>query len=249
MKTFLINLDRDTARLALADAQLRNVGIEYERVPGVYAKAMPEMELKKAFSHFRWWCAMGRPIASAEIGCALSHYKIYRRMLEDESLSICCIFEDDIAVSANINSTLKEIEEWIDPTKPQVVLLNDHRRQYEDLSKGIHRSCFGGMCTDGYVLTRIAAKKLLEANLPMIAPCDTWNRWVRQRRIELYHAVPAVVRQMQDKFGTTTAVGRKDVSKLALPKWLFCCCSQQPKNSPTTWMSQEAAVRGATKSS
>ena len=160
---------------------------------------------------------MGRPVAPAEIGCALSHYDIYRRMTEDESLQYCCILEDDIALSQEFNSTIKEVERWIDPMKPQVVILNDHQNAYGGLSAGIHRSP-GGTCTDGYVLTRVAARNLLEANLPIIVPCDTWGRWVRQGRIELYHAVPAVVRQMQDVFGSMTSENRTDVSKLPLFK-------------------------------
>jgi len=108
----------------------------------------------------------------------------------------------------------------MDPAKPQVVILNDHQGQYAGLPPGIHRS-LGGTCADGYVLTRVAARNLLEANLPIIVPCDTWGRWVRQGRIELYHTVPAVVRQMQEVFGSTTSERRVDVSLLSLPRWLL----------------------------
>ena len=220
MKVFLVNLDQDATRLMSADEQLKRLDIQYERVSGVYGKKLPTDERRVAFSSFRWWCTMGRAVAPAEIGCALSHYKIYRRMIADESLDYCCILEDDVELSPQFNSTLLEVERWIAPAKPQVVILNDHQGQYARLPPGIHRS-LGGTCTDGYVLTRVAARNLLEANFPIIVPCDTWGRWVRQGRIELYHAVPAVVRQMQDVFGTTTAVNRRDVSKLSPPKWLL----------------------------
>ncbi len=219
MKIFLINLDREKERLESAVRQLALMGVEYERMSAVYGKALSEEESRTAFSPFRWWCAMGRSVALAEIGCALSHYKIYRQMVEDETLPYCCILEDDIALSPEFNSTLRDVERWLDPTKPQVVILNDHQNAYGGLPAGIHRS-HGGTCTDGYVLTRVAARSLLDANLPIVVPCDTWGRWVRQGRIELYHAVPAVVRQMQDVFGTSTSEGRVDASKLPLPKRL-----------------------------
>ncbi len=221
MKVFLVNLDRDVARMASADAQLKKAGVPYERVSAVYGKGLAEAERRAAYSPFRWWCAMGRAIAPAEIGCAVSHFKIYRRMLEDGDLAFCCILEDDVALSSQFKSTLQDIEKWIEPTKPQLVLLNDHQHQYGDLVPGIHCSCFGGTCADGYVLTQVAARKLLEANLPMVVPCDTWGRWVRQGRIELYHAVPAVVRQMQEVFGSTTSEQRVDVSRLSFPKRFF----------------------------
>ena len=217
LKTFVINLEKDTERMASIDRQLRQLGLVYERISAVYGKDLLAEERRAAFSAVRWWCAMGRPVAPAEIGCALSHYKIYQQMMDDEAIPYCCILEDDIALSPAFNSTLQDVERWLDPTKPQVDILNDHQNVYGGLSVGIHRSS-GGTCTDGYVLTRVAARNLLEANLPIIVPCDTWGRWVRQGRIELYHAVPAVVRQMQDVFGSMTSENRTDVSKLPLFK-------------------------------
>lgn len=218
MKVFLVNLEQDTARLMSADEQLKRLDIQYERVSAIYGKNLTAGERGVAFNSFRWWCAMGRPVAPAEIGCALSHYNIYRRMVADENLEYCCILEDDVALSPEFNMTLECVERWIDPTKPQVVLLNDHQNKYGTLPLGIHCSRYGGSCTDGYVLTRVAARNLLNANLPIIVPCDTWGRWVRQGRIELYHAVPAVVRQQQEVFGSTTSEQRVDVSRLSFPK-------------------------------
>lgn len=219
MKIFLVNLERDKERLASADGQLRRYDIQYERVSAVCGNYLSRAERRVAFSPFRWWCAMGRPVAPAEIGCALSHYNIYRRMVADENLAYCCILEDDVALSPEFKMTLEEVGRWIDPSKPQVVILNDHQNKYGTLPPGIHLSRYGGTCTDGYVLTRVAARNLLDANLPIIVPCDTWGRWVRQGRIELYHAVPAVVRQQQDVFGTSTAKERVAVSKLPFPQY------------------------------
>ncbi len=221
MKVFLVNLDQDTARLRSADEQLKRLDIQYERVSAVYGKNLTAEERRVAFASFRWWCAMGRSVAPAEIGCALSHYNIYRRMVADENLDYCCILEDDVAVSPEFKMTLELVERWIDPSKPLIVILNDHQGKYGMLPSGIHLSRYGGSCTDGYVLTRVAARNLLEANLPIIVPCDTWGRWVRQGRIELYHAVPAVVRQKQDVFGSTTSEQRVDVSRLSFPKRLL----------------------------
>lgn len=221
MRVFLINLDRDKERFAFVGGQLKRLNVDYERVSGVDAKLLSPAERAKAFSPFRWWCAMGRPVANGEIGCALSHYSIYRRMVDDETLAYCCILEDDVELSSQLASTLCTVERWIDPSKPQVVILNDHQNKYGDLPSGIHQSRFGGTCTDGYVLTRVAAKNLLEANLPILVPCDTWWRWVRQGRMELFHAVPAVVHQRQDVFGSMTTVNRLDVAKLSLPARLL----------------------------
>ena len=213
MKVFVINLDKDKDRMVSVDAQLRRLGIEYERVSGVYAKEMPVSELQEMFNRFRWWCAIGRPIVPAEIGCALSHYNIYRSMKYGEAV---CILEDDVILTDDFTVRLKEIESFVDVRKPQVIMLSSHNRPRS--GTGIVRSR-SAMCTDAYVITQPAAKALIKANLPMQVPCDHWWRWERKGLIELYHALPTTVSQNQSQFGTSTQANADDVSKYPPLKW------------------------------
>ena len=60
MKVYLINLDSETERLAAADAQLKRLGVEYERFPAVRGSALTKGERDVAVNGFRWWCAVGR---------------------------------------------------------------------------------------------------------------------------------------------------------------------------------------------
>lgn len=215
MKVFVINLDKDKERMASVDAQLRKLGIDYERVPGVYAKEMPEGERNRAVNRFRWWCAIGRPIVSAEIGCALSHYNIYRSMKPGEAV---CILEDDVILTDEFPFRLKEVESFVDAGKSQVIMLSSHN--WVQSGSGIIRNKTA-MCTDSYVITHPAADALLKANLPMQVPCDHWWRWERKGLIELYHALPTTVSQNQAQFGTSTQANADDVSKYPPLKWCF----------------------------
>ena len=201
MKVFLINLDQDKEKLAFVDEQLKRLGVDYTRVAGIYGKSLPQVEYKAAFSKFRWWCAVGRPIVPAEIGCALSHYGIYRGMRAGE---VVCILEDDVILGEEFPARLKEVEQFVDVRKPQVVMLSSHR--HERQGRGVVRSSTA-MCTDGYVITQPAAVALLKANLPMQVPCDHWWRWQKHGLIELFHALPTVVSQNQEEFGTSTQNG------------------------------------------
>lgn len=203
MKVYVVNLDKDVEKLASITSQLNRLGVAFERVPAVYGKAIAWNELKKNYNPFRWWCAVGRPIAPAEIGCALSHYGVYESISEP-----VCILEDDVILDAAFVERLSEVEKFIDPKKPQVVMLSDHTRRYTSGEIGIVSSN-GAMCTDGYVITPLAAKRLLKANLPMIVPCDHWWRWRKLGIVELYHALPSVVRQDQATFGSSTSVAHR----------------------------------------
>lgn len=214
MKIFVINLDKDKARMESIDSQLRQLGVYYERVSGVYAKNMSEDEKNKAVNYFRWWCAVGRKIVPAEIGCALSHYGIYQKMNYGD---VVCILEDDIILEDTFVERLHEVESFIDKTKPQVVLLSSHNCNRE--GSGIVRSKTA-VCADAYVITQLAARALLGANLPMQVPCDHWWRWERKGLIELYHALPMVASQNQEIFGTSTQANAVRVSDFPLHKWL-----------------------------
>ena len=213
MKVFVINLDKDIDRMTSVDAQLRRLGIDYKRVSGVYAKEMSKEGRKRAVNRLRWWCSIGRSIVPAEIGCALSHYNIYRSMSPGEAV---CILEDDVIMTDNFPCRLKEVESFVDVGKPQVIMLSSHN--WPQSGHGVVRNKTA-MCTDAYVITQLAAIALLKANLPMQVPCDHWWRWERKGLIELYHALPTTVSQNQTEFGTSTQADADDVSKYPPLKW------------------------------
>jgi GR25 family glycosyltransferase involved in LPS biosynthesis len=131
---------------------------------------------------------------------------------------VVCILEDDIKIDDAFAERLQEVESIIDKAKPQVVMLSSHNCKRE--GRGIIRSKTA-VCTDAYVITQLAAKALLGANLPMQVPCDHWWRWERKGLIELYHALPTAVSQNQEMFGTSTQANAVRVSDFPLHKWVY----------------------------
>lgn len=223
MKSFLINLDRDVERLKAADAQLKRLGIPYERVSAVSGRDLDMETRKKSVNRFRWWCAVGRPTRLGEIGCAMSHYKIYRR-ITDEKMPLACVLEDDVILDERFPAVLKTVEFFVDPSRPQVVLLSNHTAFKSSTSCVLPAK--KDMYTEGYVITALAAKALSSVNWPMQTPCDHWGRWVKRGVIELYHAFPTVCSQDQKHYASETVdAGCFDVSKLSFPRWFFhkCC--------------------------
>lgn len=216
MRVFLINLDRDVGRLVDVTKRLTEQGIEFERVGAVYGKELSAAEKRSAVCRWRWRLSMGRRVFDGEIGCALSHFKIYQKMI-DEKISLACVFEDD-AIFLNGDSALqissskdqrqdetergidrlREIEQFVDTNKSQVVLLSDHGCSKED--RHLITRVYMGMATDAYVITLPAAKSLLGINYPMRAPCDHWSRFVKLGSIELYRSYPELVNQAWDVY-------------------------------------------------
>lgn len=192
MQTFLINLDKDKDRFIVADVQLKRLGITYKRFPAVYAKEIPEVERDSKVNRFRWWCCVGREILPGEIGCALSHYTLFQKMIA-ENILYACILEDDIVLKENFKTTMEKVEKWLDVTKSQVILLSNHTNEPED-GEDI-REVSNGLCTESYILTLPAARALLKENFPICVPCDHWGRWAKSGAIKLYLAIPSVCTQ------------------------------------------------------
>lgn len=200
MEVFIINLDRDLERMRAADAQLRKLDVVYKRISATYGKELSPGARKRIVNYLRWWCAVGRPVRDGEIGCALSHYSIYKQM-RDEPV---CILEDDVVLDSRFKKVLEYVEHQIDLDKSQVILLSNHSK---DIPKdnNIHiEPAKRDMYTEGYVITPKAAHALLKANLPLQCPCDWWGRWVRRGVIELYHAYPPVCSQDQTRYESGT---------------------------------------------
>lgn len=228
MKAFLINLDRDVDRLAAADAQLKRLGIAYERVPAVSGKDLSRDEIRRNVARTRARWANGSMYTLGQIGCTLSHSSVYRRMVED-NVPVALVMEDDVTLSDDAPRVIAFVEAAIDCQKPQWVLLSDHSRghaaevQASDETPHLERIGYD-YCTEAYVITLAAAKEILRVNSPMVVMCDSYPRWTKRGHIELYHAKPSVAIQnrkdFQSSLGYDTIVrGRTGLRRLAWGAW------------------------------
>ena len=191
MRVFLINLDKNKDRLALVGQRLSDLEVSFERIPAVYGKTLSEAEKKKCVAPFKWWCLRGVMPRDGEVGCALSHLVAYRRLLEGGD-DCCCVLEDDDQFEPTFKDQLARIESWIDPDEPQVVLLTNYSDSSSSNSWKVVASV-GDSSSEGYVITRMAARAILKHNFPVCMPSDGWRFWVRRGWIKLYHAFPTVV--------------------------------------------------------
>lgn len=96
MKCYVINLDRSPDRLATFAARAAEQGIEFERVPAIDGRALPEAELAAWSAK----CRITVPIMPNEVACFLSHREVWRRVANGDD-PWAFIAEDDIVFSAN----------------------------------------------------------------------------------------------------------------------------------------------------
>lgn len=211
MKVFVINLLRSKERLAKVSARLRELGVEWERIEAVDDSCLDESARREGLSRFGWWCCQLRPLGHGHLGCYLSHH-VFQRMVIDQNLGKACVLEDDVVLGDRFPEVLAWVEAHLDETRAQVALLGDHvdggalpKDDGRAFSLDRARWDWGA---EAYVITAPAARAIQRDNYPVRVPCDTWDRWVRQGVIELFHVHPAVC-------GQTSWLSDSELAKIA----------------------------------
>ena len=107
--SFVINLPRDKERRETMAARLDKLGLPYEIFEAVNGYELKPEELgfydsKKRCRYF------GRDLEPGELGCLLSHYKIYQKMVAD-NIEHAVILEDDVIFEDNFPHVLEALLE------------------------------------------------------------------------------------------------------------------------------------------
>lgn len=134
------------------------------------------------------------PLTRGAIGCALSHHKVYKKIV-DENIPITLILEDDITIDPEFNEKIDEILDKC-PDDFDILFLGYHNAtliylQRDQINDTINKSAmvFGLF---GYIVTNKGAQKLLNI-FPITKQIDT------EISYNIYH-------DKNDKLETTTYV-------------------------------------------
>ena len=173
MKSYLINLDRSPERLAHFTEQARRAGLDFDRISAVDGRTLDETQRSDVVSrHFEF-----QPLNPGEIGIFLSQRSSWQRLL-DSGEPMAAVFEDDVVLAARAGDLLQRIEAggWrgdiikLETTCRQVVLGDACCRLTDQHLLSPLCSWHGGAA--GYVITRAAARRLLQATWPLADPVD-----------------------------------------------------------------------------
>ena len=198
MKVYVINLARRPERMRYMQEQLAKVGVAYERVDAVDGARLSRSECKSLVRRFRWWCARGYMPRAGEIGCAMSHRSVWRKMKDAQDRAFC-VLEDDVSVSERFAEILDKAESFAARSaSPVAILLSPFCAEPQgELAEGCFCRISWAALTGGYVLNRAAARRLLSATERLDSPIDEWARWAKRGGIALYAAQPSVCSQAE----------------------------------------------------
>lgn len=194
MQTFVLNLEHNTERKKYMQNLLNDIPIDYEFFPAVYGKSITNIEQfydsklaeKKA----------KRQLNVGEIGTAISHKNIYKKMI-DENIEQALILEDDVTFLDGFIDVYKKIEKINVGNK--IILLGTivkkkikkiwKKKLTPEHSMYLVLNNYAGAY--GYIIGLDAAKKIYYHNKKIFIEADKWKYYRRLSQIWLVS--PSVV--------------------------------------------------------
>ena len=201
---FVISLARAEGRRAAMRARLDKLGADYEIVDAVDGATLTDADYgDNILRRDKFRRKFGREILDGEIGCYLSHYQLWQRMVT-EKIPSALVLEDDADWDEDLLAVADDIDnlDW----SWGVVLLSARRGKIPGrvlAPVGDNRQLL--LCdrrvptAAGYVISQMGAWALLEHCREISAPIDiTYGEWWSSE-IPFYAVMPPLVRQMESE--------------------------------------------------
>lgn len=207
LPVWVVNLKKDENRRNFMVSQLERLGISYELIEAVEGTKVSDENVIK-YSPELSQKTIHRNLTPGEVGCALSHIDLWKRMVK-EDIAEALILEDDaliaeamLGVLANRDKLPKNWEHINFTTWARVIPFGDFIYDIYRAAKYRERP-FSAVA---YLLTRTGAEKLLSKVIPLCRPIDDYFSVVD---LNSFTVEPQVASWMN--FGSSIGVREKGV--------------------------------------
>lgn len=225
IKCFVINLPRSPERCVACTQHLEQLNLNYEVFPATDGFNLSEQELHACDLSPTHTLSLGlgrkvimdNPLAKGEIGCALSHLRVYQHILQ-QNLPYACVIEDDCLVKPSFKTALESIaslesltnfkhswdlicfaqnssvRNW--PWAPKVFLDKSHECYLQPVGLphpwlnalfNTRRLVYG---TFLYVISAKACQRLLKLGYPVRFPSDILTGHIAFNRLKIWQVYP-----------------------------------------------------------
>lgn len=219
---FLINLDRDAARLASVSGRLRAAGIEFERIAGVNGVQVPGF-----FSADFGQAISASLMSHGEIGCYASHLLAAKQVV-DRGLDCAVVVEDDTGYADGAAAVIAAAAGSAPDGWDVISLCARSRRamlKVADLPAGHSVVRYSRYPWDvaGYIISRSGAQKLLAHGVRTV-PFDLQMRQPWSVGLNSFGVHPSIVYQIEaassiDTMGGPARTVRRAPTSLAGRLW------------------------------
>ena len=214
-KIYIINLKQSSERRKNIIDQIEKQNIEnYELIEAIDGNKLSEEELNHfTFKNKKNLNPWGPKLTPSQIGCALSHIKVYRKFIKSD-YEYALILEDDAIFLKKFNSDLKNFIYKNLKYKKQILLLSELK---EFLSDPIDKNeeyeivnVTNAFFTHSYFINKKAAKSIIEFNYPLKTVADNFVFFKIYCGIKLTGLNPYILDQDKENFRTTIEMQNKN---------------------------------------
>ena len=178
MKTYLINLDHRTDRLAAVQVAINNMGVEgFIRVPAIDTRSQVEFPKEQVLDESMAAIRRGHRLEHHElttgaVGCYLSHMKCWS-LLKHSGDACALILEDDVVFT----NTPEDFDRIVSIGRAELasgldIFLLGHTFDVAGPERAVAVEKF--YCTHAYLISALACDKLLRLALPMKCQLDSF---------------------------------------------------------------------------
>lgn len=198
LKIFVISLARAAKRRADISARLKTAGVEFEIVDAVDGKTLDEKEYRHRLINDLYYCPQATDLSPSEIGCFLSHYNLWKRIVA-EKIPFALVLEYDAVWSDDFFNICEAVVAskyyWnavhLAGRKPVKVLSEIESYGQRQLI----RAKRVGQTTVAYLIDYDGAVKFIKLNYEIRAQID--HQWINYWRggVYFYRINPPPVQQ------------------------------------------------------
>lgn len=203
-RIFVISL-KNSPRRDVIRKHLNSLGLHFEFFDAIYGKDLSEEQLSKIdYNFYPKNYGARSPLTLGEIGCAISHIKLYEHIINN-NIPEAIIFEDDVFLHLYFKKILMDALNKTPKNKEILFLYHGKGKIFPfpknlieryKLAKYIKPSKSSKRCIIGaaaYLITCHGAKKLLEHAYPIRMPADFLTGLIQITRINAYGVEPSCV--------------------------------------------------------
>jgi glycosyl transferase family 25 len=191
---WVLNLERSTVRRSSMQEQLERLNLEYEFFQAVDGRSL-SVEQLGLYSKTAALRNKHRELGRGEIGCAISHAKMWQRLLDLDQEAIL-VLEDDVLIGEMFQRILFELKDLPDDWDFITFKTDSVQVPFGEPFYDIYRFCgfsYPPNRTCAYLLSRSGAEKLLDRIFPISCPVDDYMGRSCLSGVNAYGVDPQVV--------------------------------------------------------
>ena len=207
-KIYIVNLKKDKNRREniIREVEKQNL-TNYEIIDAVDGNKLNQNEINnstfKNKKHLNPWNSKMSP---SQIGCALSHIKVYEKFIKTE-FEVALILEDDAIFLRDFKNNLKQFILKNFKFRKQIVLLSE-LKEFHGKALDFADNCeivnvSNAFFTHAYMINKEAAKSIISFNYPVKTIADNFVFFKIYCNIKITGLNPFLLKQDKNNFQST----------------------------------------------